>query len=344
VGQTSGTAERPGQRPAGPGAASARLPRAGWLIVARKELADHLLSVRFTVLIVLLGLAAMLAVYAASSAIRDVAPQANEVPALFLRLFTVVPEDLPSFVSMVGLVGFLAPLLGIAFGFDSVSGERSQGTLPRLVAQPIYRDDVINGKFGAGLGVIGVVLVALTLIVAGLGLSRLGIVPTAEEVSRMLVWLVVTMVYVAFWLGFATLCSVALRRAATSALVAIAAWLVLALFWNLLVGLITNAVAPVPQQPTIEEQVRNLSFEQRFGRLSPSRLYEEVTFVILRPEENIGPYGFLLPQQLDRAVLSELSLGQSTLLVWPQIVGLVALTVICFAVAYVLFMRQEIRA
>jgi ABC-2 type transport system permease protein len=317
---------------------------AGWRIVAAKELADQLLSVRFTVLIALLGLAAMLSVYAASGAIRDVAPEANQVPALFLRLFTIAPEDLPAFVSMVGLVGFLAPLLGIAFGFDSVSGERSQGTLPRLVAQPIHRDDVINGKFAAGLAVIGVVLTALTLIVAGLGLSRLGIVPTAEEVARMLVWLLVTMVYVAFWLGFASLCSVALRRAATSALVAIAAWLVLALFWNLLVGLVTNAVAPVPEQPTIEEQVRNLSFEQRFGRLSPSRLYEEVTFVILRPEQNFGPYGFLLPQQLDRAVFSELSLGQSILLVWPQIVGLVALTVICFAVAYVLFMRQEIRA
>ena len=29
---------------------------------------------------------------------------------------------------------------------------------------------------------------------------------------------------------------------------------------------------------------------------------------------------------------------------WPQVVALVALTVACFAVAYVLFMRQEVRA
>jgi ABC-2 type transport system permease protein len=32
------------------------------------------------------------------------------------------------------------------------------------------------------------------------------------------------------------------------------------------------------------------------------------------------------------------------LLVWPQIVALLALTVVVFAAAYVAFMRQEIRA
>jgi ABC-2 type transport system permease protein len=30
--------------------------------------------------------------------------------------------------------------------------------------------------------------------------------------------------------------------------------------------------------------------------------------------------------------------------VWPQIVGLIALTAACFAAAYVSFMRQEVRA
>lgn len=149
---------------------------------------------------------------------------------------------------------------------------------------------------------------------------------------------------ITFWPGLAAMLSVALGRAAASALVAIAAWLVLALFWNLLVGVVADALVPVPDQFTVEEQVRNLTLEQRLGRVSPSRLYEEVTYVLLTPEANAGPYGFLLPRQVDRVVFSKLSLAQSLLLVWPQVVAMVALTVICFAVAYVLFMHQEIRA
>jgi ABC-2 type transport system permease protein len=313
---------------------------AGWRVVAAKELADHLLSVRFLVLLVLVGLAAAGSVYAAASGIRDVAPEASETPALFLRLFTVAPEErVPSFLSMVG---FLAPLLGIAFGFDAVNGERSQGTLPRLVSQPIHRDDVINGKFAAGIVVIGMILAGLTLLVAGLGLFRLGIVPTAGEVWRLLLWLLVTIVYVSFWLGLAMLCSVALRRAATSALVAIGAWLVLTLFAGLLLGLLTDTFAPVSEQATPDEILRNARLEQQIGRLSPSILYEEATIALLNPE--VRTIGFLLPQQIDRAVPGTLTLDQSLLLAWPQTVGLVALVVITFAGAYILFMRQEIRA
>ena len=43
-------------------------------------------------------------------------------------------------------------------------------------------------------------------------------------------------------------------------------------------------------------------------------------------------------------VPNPLSLGQSMILVWPNVTGLVSLSVICFAISYVLFMRQEIRA
>jgi ABC-2 type transport system permease protein len=39
-----------------------------------------------------------------------------------------------------------------------------------------------------------------------------------------------------------------------------------------------------------------------------------------------------------------LSIGQSLLVVWPQIMITVLLTLICFAISYVKFMREEIRS
>ena len=129
-------------------------PKGGWLIVATKEFTDHLLSVRFVVLLVLMALAAAVPLYFLADNIRS-APQAagSNIPALFLGLFWVAPSvnadlSLPSVVGFIGLVG---PLLGLAFAFDAINGERARGTLPRLLSQPIHRDDVINGKFVAGL-------------------------------------------------------------------------------------------------------------------------------------------------------------------------------------------------
>lgn len=313
--------------------------RPGWIVVAGKELADHVTSVRFKILLGLLGLVAVATVYSAASTIQSVAPQASGSPALFLRLFTVAPERVPAFFT---LVAFLAPLLGIAFGFDAVSGERAQGTLPRLLAQPIHRDDVINGKFAGGLAAIAAMLVALTLVVAGIGLLRLGLVPSGGEVVRIVAWLLVLVVYVGFWLGLATLFSVTLRRAATAALACIAAWLVFTLFFGLLVGLVTDAIAPVPDNATVNELITNARISQAVSRLSPATLYSEATIALLNPD--VRSVGLILPQQLDRAIPSTLPVEQSLIVVWPQVVGLFALTIVLFALAYVAFMRQEIRA
>jgi ABC-2 type transport system permease protein len=321
------------------GADTGRRVSMGWTVVARKELADHVLSARFAVLLIVLGLAAVGSVYSVANAIRDVAPNATGTPGLFLLLFTEAADPIP-FPFFV-FVGFLAPLLGIAFGFDSINSERSQGTLPRLVSQPIHRDDVINGKFAAGLAVIGIMLTALVLLVAGIGIVRLGIVPTFSEVARLFVWLLVAIVYVGLWLAFATLCSVLARRAATSALIAIAVWLVLALFGALLASLLAGVISPAGPPGTVEE-LANLRTTAAMSRLSPITLFQEATQVLLNPSQRA--VGVVTVAQIDQALPSTLPLGQSLLIVWPQVVGLVALTVVCFAAAYISFMRQEIRA
>src|SRR6476646_8582786 len=192
-----------------------RVPHAGGRVIAAKEFGDHLLSVRFIVLLVVLGLAAAIPLYFAADRIRALAPAASGVPAVFLALFTLGSEQI-AILRVDAFVGMVAPLLGLAFAFDAVNGERSEGTLPRLLAQPIYRDDVINGKFAAGMAVIALVLVTVVGLIAGFGMLRLGIVPHGQEVVRLIAWLGVTFIYVALWLAFGLLLSVLIRRAATA--------------------------------------------------------------------------------------------------------------------------------
>lgn len=306
----------------------------GWRVVARKEFADHLLSARFLVLIGILGVAAAAAVFASSGGIRAVASDTEGIPALFLKLFTVTSDPVP--FPLVVFIGFLAPLLGIMFGFDAISGERSQGTLPRLLAQPIHRDEVVLGKFVGGLAVIALMLTALILFVAGIGIFRLGLVPTPTEVGRLFVWLIVSIIYVGFWLALATLTSVTVRRAASSALIAVGIWLVLALFGAFIFQAAANLLAPG------DDELAATRVEMLISRLSPATLFTESSTVLLDPTQRT--VDLVTVEQADRAILSNLSLTQSLSVVWPQIVGLVALTAALFAIAYVSFMRQEVRA
>ncbi len=306
--------------------------RPGWRVVARKEFGDNIGSIRFVILLFIIALACVAAVIVAAGNLRDAASAATETPSPFLYLFTWAPERLPSFVA---LIGFLGPLLGIAFGFDAINQERADGTLPRLVSQPIHRDDVVNGKFAAGLATIGITLVLLVAVTSGIGIVRMGITPSAGDVARLLAYLVVTLAYIGVWLAFAILCSVLLRRAATAALAAISAWIVLTLFGTFLAGLVADALGP-------DDQVGQLRLEYALTQVTPAGLYEASTGALLDP--TVRTVGIVFAEQVDRAVASTLSLDQSLLVVWPQVTGLLAGCVVLFTVAYVAFLRQEIRA
>jgi len=310
----------------------------GWRVVARKEMADHLLSGRFVVLMGVLGIATAAAVFAASGGIRDVAPNAQGLTALFLKLFTVTADPVP--FPLIVFVGFLAPLLGIMFGFDAVSGERSQGTLPRLLAQPIHRDEVILGKFVAGLGVVAIMLTSLVIFVSGIGIFRLGVVPTPTEISRLAVWLVFAVIYVGFWQALATVGSVLSKRASTSAMIPIGVWLVLTLFGSFIFGAVAGLLSPRDGSQAAE--LAYLQTTQAVSQLSPVTLFQQGSSVLLDPE--VRTVGLVTVEQVDRAIVSELDLTQSLLVVWPQMAILLAMTAVMFAAAYIAFMRDEVRA
>jgi ABC-2 type transport system permease protein len=324
---------------------SEQAPRAerlhgGWRIVARKEFADHIHSVRFVILVVLVGLAGLASVHSASGPIRDAAGAATDVPSIFLYLFTLAPDRVPAFHEFLAILG---PLLGIAFGFDAVNGERSQRTLPRLVAQPIHRDEVINGKFVAGLGAIALALAAVMLVVVSYGMLRLGIGPTTNDVVRMIAFFMVAVVYIALWLAMAVVLSVVTRRAATAALAGIAIWLVFTLFGGLIAGLVADTVHPVPSTgATPEVQLANARLELAVRRFSPSELYQEATGVLLNPARQST--GLIVQDTSSQALPSTLSLSESLVLAWWQVVALVGGVVVLFAAAYATFMRQEVRA
>lgn len=256
-----------------------------------------------------------------------------------LKLFTTSQEPLPAFVSFLG---FLTPLIAIALGFDAVNGEFNRRTLSRILAQPVYRDALLLGKFLAGLATLAMVLTSIWLLVAGVGLVWLGVPPSGEEAARALLFLGATLAYGGVWLGLALVCSVLFRQPATPALAALAVWLFFTVFWGILAGVLAQALSPV-EAGFVDEVLAQSQLEQNLARLSPNTLYAEIVLAILNPATRaLGP---VLPIQLQRAVLgAPLPLSESLALFWPHLAGLTAAVILLFAVAYVLFQRQEVRA
>jgi len=304
--------------------------------VALKEAADHMTSARMHLIMLLVLLTAIGAVYGAIDRIRETTAAD---PYLFLKLFTVAREPLPSFAAFLG---FLLPLVAIALGFDAVNGEYNRRTMSRLLAQPIYRDAVLFGKFLGGLLVMSIALLTLWLLMVGLGIIFLGLPPSIDDIVRALCWLAATLAYAGVWLALAIAFSTLIRSTATSALAALSVWLIFSLFWNMITPLLAGVVAPIdPFDPM--SVLNRFEWQQAIARISPQTLYGEVTGILLDPAaRSVGP---LFMHQMEGAVLgAPLPTVQSLLIVWPQISGLVAALLVLFTLAYVAFQRQEVRA
>jgi len=313
-----------------------------WVIVG-KEMKDHVRSWRFIILLSLIGLTCLGSLY---TALNNIGTPKAGAPGqagnfFFLQLFTATDGTLPSFIVFLN---FLGPLLGIAMGFDAINTEWNRGTLSRLLSQPVHRDSLLNGKFVASLLVIAVLFFSLTFLMIGLGLLFIGVPPTPGEFFRILSFALLTVLYVAFWLNVSILFSVRFRQPATSALTAIAVWLFLTVFYPILIRLAMKAFAPDPGPMAVldgsivgyQRTVLNLL------RFAPGQLYSDATTTLLMPVvRSLGP---LTMEQVAGAIPNPLPLGESVLIVWPQLTGLIAATVGCFALSYASFMRREIRA
>lgn len=307
-----------------------------WAVVA-KDTADHLSSARMRILELLILLTAGGTVIAALLNLRDAIEPDDRF--IYLRLFTTAQDPLPAFV---GFLGFLVPLIAIALAFDSVNGEFNQRTMSRVLAQPIYRDALLMGKFLSGVLTLALVLAAIWLLILGMGLLGLGVAPDSEEVMRLLLFLVVTIAYGGIWLALALVFSTVFRQTATAALASMAVWLFFIIFWEILARIGAQVLSPV-QTGTVAELFAQAELVQNLSRISPNVLFVEATVGLLNPATR--SFGIFLPGDLQGAILgAPLPLGQSLMLIWPHLTSMIAVTILLFALAYVLFQRQEIRA
>ena len=176
-------------------------------------------------------------------------------------------------------------------------------------------------------------------------LLLLGLPPRGPEVARGIAFLLVAIAYGGVWLAVAMLFSVIFRSTATSALCALGLWLFFFILWPMIASAITTGFTPAQFQSV--DQV--LSLEQlssALARLSPGTLFGEAVLGLLNPETKAFGYFANLVMAQTRGMIpgTPLPLDQSLLLIWPQITGLIAGMIVLFAIAYIVFQREEVRA
>lgn len=310
-------------------------------VMVHKEMADHIRSWRFIVLIGLIILTFIASMYVSLGNIRSAVSNTNDPDRLFLylKLLTTTDNSIPPFHVFLS---FLAPLLGISLGFDAINAEHNNGTLIRLMAQPIYRDNLLLAKFVSALIVVGALFLVLALLMIGGGLVLTGVRMEPQELLRILGFLVISIAYVGFWLSVSIVLSIRFRQTATSALTAIGVWLFFTVFYQIVVNLIIKSFLPDPAFLTQDQILWYNELILDLLRIAPNQLYTDASTTMLMPSvRSLGP---MTMEQMAGAIPAPLPFRESLMVVWPQVSGLIGATVGCFALSYYLFMRREIRS
>lgn len=309
-------------------------------VLINKEVASHIRSWRFIVLILLIVLTFVASLYVSAANLRSAVGNMEDPDQsfLYLKLLTTTDNSIPPFHVFLN---FLAPLLGIALGFDAINSEQNGGTLTRLIAQPIYRDNLLFAKFAGPMIIVATLFTSLVLLMIGGGMLATGVRIEPQELFRILGFVLISLVYVGFWLALAVLLSVRFRQPATSAITAIGVWLFFTVFFPVIINLVIRSFLPNPNYISEQEFVKYNELILNLLRLSPGQLYTDATTMLLSPSvRSLGP---ITMERMIGAIPSPLSVRDSILIVWPQVSGLLAATMVCFAASYYLFMRREIR-
>lgn len=123
--------------------------------------------------------------------------------------------------SLLNLVILLVPLMGLLLGAISIAGEREQGTLVTLMAQPVTTGEVLLGKFAGASAALA------WAVVIGFGASGLVIARQAgwAHLGAYLGLVALTLPLGLVHLGIGLCLSVATRRYATAIAAAVLVWL-----------------------------------------------------------------------------------------------------------------------
>lgn len=318
--------------------------------IVRKELADHFGAARFLLMSFLIIMGSLISARFAGEGIQSWLREGLGFMLegrSFILLYSVSGTFMPVFL----LIGYFGPLAAMLLGFDAINRERLQGTLAKILAQPVYRDELLAGKILAGLLTLALMTAALLLLIAGFGLAGAGLVPTLGEIPRLLIFWVLSVTYLGFWLTLAVLMSILCRSVSASALASAALWIFMTFFVPFLAGGLAQSLSPEsdPLNPARQEVLAREDLKRKISLISPTAIYNESAAFLLDParrtlNQSVQRFDKASTDRYTGRFTGPLEVSQSLMVAAPHLAAMLVLALLTFQIAYLVFMKQEIRS
>lgn len=289
-------------------------------VIAQKEFADHLYSPGFRML---LGIFTLIIV---SMSVISGKNGHNIFEFGFLDVAQVITLFLP--------------VLGITLGFDSVVREKNSKSLNTLLTHPVFRDNLISGKIIGGIGTL--VLVVFISVIASIGTLLLitGIDVGFSEPNRILIFSLLTFLYLSGFFAFSLLISIISKSSESSFISGLIVWINLVLIF----GAIVTAASSIITGELIVDLGHNeeaMSMSEDLQKLSPASYYAEAVTGV---RVSYGSFGISSGKETRGIFDTRVGLGTWLEDYGTNLVVLTAIPLLMFILSYIVFIRRDIGA
>jgi ABC-type transport system involved in multi-copper enzyme maturation permease subunit len=204
-------------------------------------------------------------------------------------------------LDIIYITSVLVSILAIVFTYDSVCGEREEGTLKLVHSTSVTRATVILAKWLGGWIAVSVPFLVVFMFTVSIGAFFGGLVLTAEVVTELSAIAAAAMAYIGFFLCLGLLVSSIVKHSGTSVLILLFLWVFFVLVVPNASPIAASLIKPIPSVNAVEREVELIG-----THLCDKRREEELYKMLreLRREYEVP------------ATLKELSLAKLRLLGW----------------------------
>jgi ABC-2 type transport system permease protein len=254
------------------------------LIIAGKEIRDHVTSRRFLIIFAILLLFSIYAVVSGmdqynkqidsykenqqqdwyKQQIQSIQQQIQDAQArgdpqelidsLQYQLDQMINPSMPSvmtyFWQMNQWFVWICVLLAVALGFDLITREKEEGSLKSLLSHPVYRDSVINGKTIGAISVLCAAMGAAFLITIAVVLF-FGVVPSFDDLLRIAWYFIMALLVSMAFFGLAMAASTIAKNSSMAVLYAIGIVVILVALSQFSGSIVSLIAGPAPETPII---------------------------------------------------------------------------------------------
>ncbi|ADN36350.1 ABC-type transport system involved in multi-copper enzyme maturation permease component-like protein [Methanolacinia petrolearia DSM 11571] len=320
-------------------------------LIAIKEAQDHLTSFRFIgLLFLLLTICGIFFLKETGTYLEGIRSCSSGTSSIYNLPYTV--NIFGGIMSAIGGRSIFGPIIAVALGFDLITKERESGSIKAILSVPVYRDEVINGKALGGI----IVLAITTTIVFVLAFAVLlvhSIVPGVTELSYIFMFWLFTVLFLSGVFIMSLMISTFSKTSGMSLVFSLLALL----FFMSVVYTAGNYTAEIimGSDPSTEYQYidsldnnelyqmsvdynKNKDELMQFVEYISIRMdYWELSKVLTWPQHSRDYSGSL---EFDRTLPP---VGETLASMWGYVLFLIAYPAVFFGIAYVRFMRTDLR-